>query len=33
MTPDRLQALIASGETPDVEFKGDSARPLQRATA
>jgi ATP-dependent DNA helicase RecG len=28
MTPDRLEELIAAGETPDVEFKGDSARPL-----
>lgn len=28
MTSERLQQLIASGETSDVEFKGDSARPF-----
>jgi ATP-dependent DNA helicase RecG len=31
MTPARLHELIAAGETPDVEFKGDSARPLSDA--
>jgi ATP-dependent DNA helicase RecG len=31
MTPERLQELIAAGETPDVEFKGESARPLSDA--
>lgn len=31
MTPERLQQIIAEGETPDVEFKGESARPLSDA--
>src|SRR5690349_3262411 len=26
MTLERLQELVAAGETPDVEFKGDSVR-------
>jgi ATP-dependent DNA helicase RecG len=28
MTSDRVRHLIAGGETLDVEFKGESARPL-----
>lgn len=31
MTLERLQQIIADGETSDVEFKGDSARPLSDA--
>lgn len=31
MSPERLRALIAAGETLDVEFKGEEARPLSDA--